>query len=134
MRYTLKDLEVMKRNRLLQHSHLGNTQACFYNFCKLTAASFKHICGGYVASYPELPGCLTCADTLEEVITNAIDAKKAWLKTALEDSDTIQEPKYNEETIAALKEAEEISKNPSKYKGYSSVEEMIKDILKEDIE
>ena len=32
--------------------------------------------GGYVASYPELPGCLTCADTLEEVITNALDAKK----------------------------------------------------------
>ena len=71
--------------------------------------------GGYVASYPELPGCLTCADTLEDGVT-------------------IQEPKYNEETIAALKEAEEISKNPSKYKGYSSVEEMIRDILKEDIE
>ena len=124
----------MKRNRLLQNSYLSNTQACFHNFCKLAAASFKHVCGGYVASYPELPGCLTCADTLEEVITNAIDAKKAWLKTALEDSDTIQEPKYNEETIAALKEAEEISKNPSKYKGYSSVEEMIRDILKEDIE
>ena len=89
---------------------------------------------GYVASYPELPGCLTCADTLEKVITNAFDAKKAWIETALEDGDTIQEPIYNEETIAALKEAEEISKNPSKYKGYSSVEEMIKDILKEDIE
>ena len=74
--------------------------------------------GGYVASYPELPGCLTCADTLEEVITNALDAKKAWIETALEDGDTIQEPKYNEETIAALKEAEEISKNPSKYQGY----------------
>ena len=124
----------MKRNRLLQHSHLGNTQACFHNFCKLAAASFKHICGGYVASYPELPGCLTCADTLEEVITNALDSKKAWLETALEDDDTIQEPRYNEETIAALKEAEEISKNPSTYKGYSSVEEMIRDILKEDIE
>ena len=24
--------------------------------------------GGYVASYPELPGCLTCAETIEEVI------------------------------------------------------------------
>ena len=124
----------MKRNRLLQHSYLSNTQACFHNFCKLTAASFKHVCGGYVASYPKLPGYLTCADTLEKVITNALDAKKAWLETALEDGNTIQEPIYNEETIAALKEAEEISKNPSKYKGYSSVEEMIRDILKEDIE
>ena len=24
--------------------------------------------GGYGACYPELPGCVTCADTLEEVI------------------------------------------------------------------
>ena len=22
--------------------------------------------GGYVISYPDLPGCITCADTLEE--------------------------------------------------------------------
>lgn len=71
---------------------------------------------------------------MEKVITNALDAKKAWFETALEDGDIIQESIYNEETIAALKEAEEISKNPSKYKGYSSVEEMIRAILKEDIE
>ena len=48
--------------------------------------------GGYVASYPELPGCITCAETLEEVIASAPDAKKAWLEVALEDGDTIQEP------------------------------------------
>ena len=48
--------------------------------------------GGYVASYPELSGCLTCAETIEEVITSALDAKRAWLEAALEDGDTIQEP------------------------------------------
>lgn len=32
--------------------------------------------GGYVASYPDLPGCLTCGDTLEEVVQNADDAKR----------------------------------------------------------
>ena len=48
--------------------------------------------GGYVASYPELPGCLTCAETIEDVIASALDAKKAWLEAALEDGDTIQEP------------------------------------------
>ena len=48
--------------------------------------------GGYVASYPELPGCLTCAETIEEVIASALDAKKTWLEAALEDGDTIQEP------------------------------------------
>ncbi|MBQ9764438.1 MAG: type II toxin-antitoxin system HicB family antitoxin [Phascolarctobacterium sp.] len=48
--------------------------------------------GGYAASYPELPGCLTCAETLEEVIANALDAKKTWLEAALEDGTPIQEP------------------------------------------
>ena len=24
--------------------------------------------GGYVASYPDLPGCITCGDTIEEAV------------------------------------------------------------------
>ena len=35
--------------------------------------------GGYVVSYPELPGCITSGETLESAITNAQDAKIAWL-------------------------------------------------------
>ena len=42
--------------------------------------------GGYTAWYPELPGCLTCGETIEEVVSNALDAKKEWLKAALEDN------------------------------------------------
>ena len=41
--------------------------------------------GGYVVSYPELPGCLTCGETIESAVANAIDAKKAWLEAALEE-------------------------------------------------
>ena len=41
--------------------------------------------GGFVAFYPELPGCITCGQTLEEVAENALDAKRAWLEAALED-------------------------------------------------
>ena len=48
--------------------------------------------GGFVASYPELPGCLTIGDTMEEAITNAEDAKKEWIGAALEDGITISEP------------------------------------------
>ena len=54
--------------------------------------------GGYMASFPELPGCLTCADTMEELIVNAQDAKKAWLEASLEDGDIIPEPIVGEET------------------------------------
>ena len=48
--------------------------------------------GGYGARYPELPGCITCADTIEEVIANAADAKRAWLEAALENGTEIAEP------------------------------------------
>jgi predicted RNase H-like HicB family nuclease len=40
--------------------------------------------GGFVVSYPELPGCITCGDTIESAIANASDAKKTWLSAALE--------------------------------------------------
>jgi predicted RNase H-like HicB family nuclease len=48
--------------------------------------------GGFVVSYPELPGCITCGDTIESVIANATDAKKAWLSAALESGIDIPNP------------------------------------------
>lgn len=39
---------------------------------------------------------------------------------------------FNEETIAAIEEAEEMKKNPSGYKSYANVEELIEEILKDD--
>ena len=41
--------------------------------------------GGFVAFYPELPGCITCGETLEEAAETALDAKRAWIEAALED-------------------------------------------------
>ena len=32
--------------------------------------------GGYVVSFPELPGCITCGETIESAVKNAEDAKK----------------------------------------------------------
>ena len=48
--------------------------------------------GGYTAGYPELPGCLTCGETIEEVIKLSEDAKKAWLTVALDNNDDIPIP------------------------------------------
>ena len=48
--------------------------------------------GGYVVSFPELKGCLTCAETLEEAVANAEDAKKEWLAAALSDGCPIPDP------------------------------------------
>ena len=49
--------------------------------------------GGYVASFPELRGCLICCESLNRVGENAIAAKKAWIKAALESGITIPAPK-----------------------------------------
>ena len=36
--------------------------------------------GGFVVSFPDLPGCLTCGETIESAIANAMEAKNACLK------------------------------------------------------
>lgn len=48
--------------------------------------------GGYAGRYPDLPGCITCAETIDKLAINAEDAKKAWLEAAIEDGITINEP------------------------------------------
>lgn len=48
--------------------------------------------GGFVVSYPELPGCITVGQTVESAVANARDAKKAWLEAALEEGIPIREP------------------------------------------
>ncbi len=48
--------------------------------------------GGYVARIRELPGCLTQADSWEELLPMIEDAKRAWLESALEHDDPIPEP------------------------------------------
>lgn len=48
--------------------------------------------GGFVASYPDLAGCITCGETIEETITNAHDAKQLWIETALKDGIKIPAP------------------------------------------
>jgi antitoxin HicB len=47
---------------------------------------------GYTAIIPDLPGCMTCADTIEELWDMIQEAKELWLEVALEDGDHIPEP------------------------------------------
>ena len=47
---------------------------------------------GFVASFPELPGCLTCGDNIEKAAENANDAKRAWLEAAIVENIEIREP------------------------------------------
>ena len=48
--------------------------------------------GGFVVSYPDLPGCITCGETIESAVQNALDAKRIWIEAALEERIEIYEP------------------------------------------
>ena len=48
--------------------------------------------GGFIATFPDLPGCITVGDTIEAVIQNIVDAKRAWLEAELEIGAMIPEP------------------------------------------
>ena len=52
--------------------------------------------GGYVISFPDLPGCISCGETLESAVINAEDAKRVWLEAAIEEGLAIREPEAPE--------------------------------------
>ena len=52
--------------------------------------------GGYVAEIPELAGCLTQGDDIQDALEMIEDAKKAWIDIAIHDNREIPEPETEE--------------------------------------
>jgi len=48
--------------------------------------------GGYLITFPDLPGCISDGETPEEAIKNGLDAVKSWLATAREFADPTPKP------------------------------------------
>ena len=48
--------------------------------------------GGFALICPELKGCMTCADTIQEGFKMIEDAKMAWFVACIEDGILIPEP------------------------------------------
>ena len=48
--------------------------------------------GGFTGYYPELSGWITCADTIEDLMVMAEDAKREWIENSIKDGITIPEP------------------------------------------
>jgi antitoxin HicB len=53
--------------------------------------------GGFTAVFPDLPGCITQADTLAEVAVAAEDARRLWITVEFQDGAHIPLPSYPEE-------------------------------------
>ncbi len=50
--------------------------------------------GGYVIVFPDLPGCLTAAESVGEIGPMAEDARVGWITTAYEQDLDIPLPSY----------------------------------------
>ena len=48
--------------------------------------------GGYVIEYPDLPGCMTQVESIEEIPHMAEDARRGWITVAYEDGQDIPPP------------------------------------------
>lgn len=63
--------------------------------------------GKYAVSFPDLDGCYTCGDSLNEAMENAAEASGLFLVSALADGETVPEPSkleditYDENEIVA---------------------------------
>lgn len=48
--------------------------------------------GGYLITFPDLPGCMSDGDTIENAIANGMDAMNGWLASAKRHGDPIPKP------------------------------------------
>ena len=48
--------------------------------------------GGLCCEFPDLPGCMTDGDDLEDLMKNAADAMESWLETTADHAEPIPKP------------------------------------------
>ena len=48
--------------------------------------------GGYLIEYPDLPGCMSDGETIQEAIENGGDSVRCWMETAKVYGDEIPAP------------------------------------------
>ena len=94
-------------------------------------AIFKEEKIGYSVMFPDLLGCVTQGDTLEEAIEMAEDAALGWLLTALEENEKIPEAtnindielEYKDEFVSLL--LLDLSAYSEKYSSRKSVKKTL---------
>ena len=48
--------------------------------------------GGYLIEFPDLPGCMSDGATIEEAITNGVDAMRGWIEAMRAEGHPIPAP------------------------------------------
>ena len=55
--------------------------------------------GGFLITFPDLPGCMSDGATEAETIANGKDAFKAWVSARIDSGKAIPEPLYRPDTL-----------------------------------
>ena len=55
--------------------------------------------GGFLITFPDLPGCMSDGETEAEAVANGMDAFKAWIAARLDASKEIPAPLYRPDTV-----------------------------------
>jgi antitoxin HicB len=66
----------MTISKQLDHPPLG-----YFLNLKYPISIYPEDAGGYTAMIPDLPGCMTQGETLEEVVMNIEEARQLWIET-----------------------------------------------------
>jgi len=69
---------------------------------------------GYSAYSPDVPGCITVGETIEETVANMHSAIELHLEMMLSDGDAIPRPRG----IKGIEEAEELSEGEEYFRTY----------------
>jgi antitoxin HicB len=48
--------------------------------------------GGYLIEFPDLPGCMSDGETIEEAIANGIEAMQGWIEAMRAEGHPIPQP------------------------------------------
>lgn len=59
--------------------------------------------GGYVVSCPELPGCISQGESINEAMKKLKEAKELWFESMIDNKKEIFEPKNEEEYSGQFK-------------------------------
>ena len=89
---TSKSSDFISEEEILRRIDITENNLAGFNDLKVVPDPDE---GGFVVSYPALPGCITCGDTMEAAIANARDAKAEWLAAASEEGINNQLPSRN---------------------------------------
>lgn len=66
----------------------------FESYKRILSRLTKEEGGGFVITFPDLPGCISDGETEEEALENARDAFFCWISARIDQGKAVPEPSF----------------------------------------